>query len=127
MLRKLLFVMVPMVLAVSVASADDSLSNLNLAEINDAAIEIDTASLADVDVEGLAGEAGSEKSEDAIEACFRRFGYGHRGYGYGYGYGYGCGYSYGYYPAYYCYRPYYPTYYCYSYPVVSYVSYWGCY
>ena len=66
-----------------------------------------------------------EESEDAIEACFRRFGYRYGGWGYGYR----------------CYRPYYsyrvchPTYYCYRpvyhyscYPVVTYYrSYWGCY
>jgi len=123
MLRKILFAMVPMALVVSFVSADDTLLNLNLADINDAAIEIDTASLDGLDVDGLAAEAG-EDTEDAVEACFRRFGYRHRGYGYGYGYGYGC------YRPYYSYRPCYPTYYChrpiYRYPV-SYVSYWGCY
>lgn len=121
MFRNLLFAVVPMVLSVSFVSADDSLPNLDLAQINDAAIEIDTASLDNLDVDGLAAEAGKEKSEDAIEACFRRFGYRYGGYGYS------------------CYRPYYshrycyPTYYCYrpvhyyTYPVVTYRSYWGCY
>lgn len=126
MFRKLMFAMVPMALAVSFASADDNLPDLNLADINDAAIEIDTASLGNLDVDGLAADAGTESSEDAVEACFRRFGYRHCGYGYGYGYGYSCYrpyYSYGYcYPSYYCYRPVY-----YTYPVVSYMSYWGCY
>jgi hypothetical protein len=128
MFRKIMFAMVPMALVVSFVSADDSLLNLNLAEINDAAIEIDTASLDDLDVDGLAADAGSEDSEDAIEACFRRFGYRHRGYGYGYGYGYG-----GCYRPYYSYQPCYPTYYCYrpvhhyTYPVITYRSYWGCY
>ena len=40
-------------------------------------------------------------------------------------------YRYGCYRTYYTYRHCYPTYYCYrpvyTYPVVSYVSYWGCY
>ena len=122
MLRKILFAMVPMALVVSFVSADDTLPEFNLAEISDAAIEIDTASLDGLDVDGLAAEAG-EDTEEAVEACFRRFGYRHRGYGYGYGHG--C------YRPYYSYRHCYPTYYChrpvYTYPVVSYVSYWGCY
>jgi hypothetical protein len=124
MLRKILFAMVPMALVLSVVSADDTLPDLNLAEISDAAIEIDTASLDGLDVDGLVTDAGSEDSEDAIEACFRRFGY--RRCGYGYGYGYGC------YRPYYSYRYCYPTYYCYrpvhyyAYPI-AYGGYWGCY
>jgi hypothetical protein len=122
MLCKIMFALVPMALVVSFANADDSLPEFNLAEISDAAIEIDTASLDGLDVDGLVAEAG-EDTEEAVEACFRRFGYRHRGYGYGYNHG--C------YRPYYTYRPCYPTYYChrpvYTYPVVSYVSYWGCY
>ena len=124
MFRKILFVMVPMALAVSFVSADDTMPEFNLAEINDAAIEIDTASLDGLDVDGLAAEAGGEDSEDAVEACFRRFGYRHCGYGYGYGYRcYRPSYNYHCYPTNYSYRP---VHY-YRYPAVRYVSYWGCY
>lgn len=127
MFRKILFAMVPMALAVSFVHADDTLPEFNLAEITDAAVEIDTASLDNLDVDALASDAGGEDSEDAVEACFRRFGYRHYGCGYGYGYGYSCYrpyYSYRCYPTYYSYRP---VHY-YSYPtVVSYGGYWGCY
>lgn len=122
MLRKMLFAIVPMVLAISSVHADETL-DLNLSDISDAAIEIEEPSLDNLDVDALADKASGE-SEDAIEACFRRFGYRH----YGYGYGYRC------YRPYYSYRVCYPTYYCYrpvyhySYPVVRYHNvYWGCY
>ena len=126
MLRKILFAMVPMALVASFACADDDFGDLNLADIHDAAIEIDVAGLDGLDVDELSANAGGEESEDAVEACFRRFGY--RSYGYGYGYRYG-----GCYRSYYSYRHCYPSYYCYRpvyhyvRPVVSYVSYWGCY
>jgi hypothetical protein len=126
MLRKLLFAIVPMVLAVSTVSADETI-DLNLSNINDAAIEIEDVSLDGLDVDALADKADGEGSDEAIEACFRRFGYRHRGYRYG-------GYGYSSYRPYYSYRQCYPTYYCYrpvhyySYPVVSYHrNYWGCY
>jgi hypothetical protein len=114
--------------AVRVHAADDLLS-LDASSINDASISIEENSL-DIDVEGLAKDASGEKSDKAIEACFRRFGYG-CGYNYGcYNHCYGYGYHYGCYnPCYYTYRP------CFYRPVcqVSYVTYpvysyyWGCY
>lgn len=126
MLRKMLFAIVPMVLAISTVNADETI-DINLSNINDAAIEIEEPGLGDLDVDALSDEAG-EESGDAIEACFRRFGYRRSSWGYGYGYGYRC------YRPYYSYRVCHPTYYCYrpayhySYPVVShYRSYWGCY
>ncbi len=124
MLRKMLFAFVPMVLAVVTVSADEPL-DLDLSQISDAAIETEEPGLGDLDVDALADQAGDE-STDAVEACFRRFGY--RSYGYGYGYGYSC-----YRPCYSYYHCYQPTYYCYrpvqyyTYPVVSYHTYWGCY
>lgn len=123
MLKKMLFAVVPMLLLATVAHADDDLlAGLDANSIQDADITIESASL-DVDFESV---ADNTDSEDAVEACFRRFGY--RGWGYR---SYSC-----YRPYYSCYRPYYnvcyQTYYCYRpvfyqacYPV--YRSYWGCY
>ena len=134
MLKTVLFAAVAMTLltfTAGVRAEDDLLSevaNLKASSISDADNTIQDDALAGIDVDGLSSKAGSEKSEKAIEACFRRFGWG--GGCYNYGYNYGC-YNYNY-----CYRPYfncYPTYYscyrpvvrCVSYPVYSY--YWGCY
>lgn len=136
MLKTVLFAAVAMtVLTVSSVRAEDDLlsevANLNASSISDADNAIQEDALAGVDVEGLASKAGTEKSGEAIEACFRRFGWGGGCYN---SYNYGC-YNYGYN---HCYRPYfncYPTYvHCYR-PVyqVSYVTYpvythyWGCY
>ena len=120
MLKKVIFAMAPMVLMVSTLSADEF--NLDLASINDAKIEIEDVNLDNLDVEQLASEAG-EDSEDAIEACFRRFGYGYRC-GYGFNYYRGC-YNYCYPTYYYCYRP---VYHYYTYRVVPVLRhYWGCY
>ena len=121
MLKNLLLAIAPLALIVSTVSAEDDLFNLSAASISDAKIEIEEPGLGEVDVDGLAAEAGDSQDE-AVEACFRRFGYGNRGYGYGYGYSYyqPC-YTYTYYtyPTLYCYRPvYYYT------PVYHY---WGCY
>ncbi len=133
MLKTVLFAAVAMTMltfTTGVRAEDDLLSevgNLNVSSISDADNSIQDDALAGIDVEGLASKAGSEKSGEAIEACFRRFGWGG-----------GCNYNYGCYNYNYCYRPYfncYPTYYnCYrpvchvryvSYPV--YTHYWGCY
>ena len=107
-------------LATSAMASDDVLdqvAGLNAASITDAQVSIDDG-LANIDVDGLSEQAGSEKGEQGIEACFRRFGYG----GYGGGYcGYGYGYNYCYQPVI-AYRPVYYTTYCY--PTFSY---WGCY
>ncbi len=126
MLKKVLFAIAPMILVATSVMADDSLLNdvakMDLSAISDAQIEIEDFDLNSVDVDALAGEANGE-SEDAIEACFRRFGYG-CGWNY-----YGCYrphfYSYSYcHPSFYCYRPVY--YYTYCTPVI-YRYYWGCY
>ena len=129
MLKKVLFALVPMVMLVGTVKADDSLFNISLAEVTDADNMIEEVSLDGLDVDQLASEAG--ESDEAIEACFRRFGYRrHAGYGYGYNH---YRYNYGHYN--YCYRPAYRSYYCYKpvvyttycYRPVHYVQYWGCY
>jgi hypothetical protein len=123
-------------LATSALAGDDLFSDvagLKADSISDAQISIGNANDLALDVDGLANQATGEKSDKAIEACFRSFGYGCRGYNYGYNYGcynYGYNYcrpsySYCYQPSYYCYRPV-----CYSYSTCytpCYRSYWGCY
>lgn len=137
MLKTVLFAAVAMTLltfTAGVRAEDDLLSevaNLKASSISDADNTIQDDALAGIDVDGLASQAGSEKSGEAIEACFRRFGWGGGCYN---SYNYGC-YNYGYN---HCYRPYfncYSSYYsCYrpvchvryvTYPV--YTHYWGCY
>jgi len=118
-------------LATSAMASDDVLdqvADLNVASISDASISIDDG-LANLDVDSLSDKAGSEKSDEAVEACFRRFGYGG-------GYGGYCGYNYNWYG---CYSPCYSYNHCYYQPVVTYrpvyyttycyptFSYWGCY
>lgn len=140
MLKNFVLSMVAMVALATVALAADDFSDvagLKADSINDAQISIGNANDLALDVDGLASQATGEKSDKAIEACFRSFGYGGYGCGYNYGcynygYNYGCynsyyspcySYNYCYQPSYYCYRPVcYSTYYtpCYS-------SYWGCY
>lgn len=128
MLKKMLFALVPMVMIVSAVRADeDLLAGVSVADIQDAAVAIEEPGL-DVDVDGMLAEADDATGDEAIEACFRSFGYRSHGYGCGYGYGYSYGYS--------CYRPYYnpcySTYYCYRpvtyyhYCAPVYSSYWGC-
>jgi hypothetical protein len=117
-------------LATSAMASDDVLdqvANLDVTSISDAKISIDDG-LASLDIDGLSEQAGSEKGEQAIEACFRRFGYGSYG-----GYGGYCGYNYG------CYSPWYSYSHCYYQPILTYrpvyyttycyptFSYWGCY
>ncbi len=119
MLKNVMLAIVPLLLMVTTASADDdllsSVGNLDVAAISDASIDIDEG-LGDFDVESLAQQAGGDET-DAIEACFRRFGYGFGGYGYGFG-GHGFGYGFGHWN-------YYRPYFAYCYPVFNY--YWGCY
>jgi hypothetical protein len=122
------------------AMADDGIESgkIDLSSISDADNTVVGASL-DVDVDELTNKTG-DKSDVAVEACFRSW--GGCGYGCNYGYNYGCynscysscyspcySYSYCYQPTYYCYRP--VTYYvpCYSYSTCcSYPLYnWGCY
>ncbi|TWT87660.1 hypothetical protein Mal64_32020 [Pseudobythopirellula maris] len=109
----------------------DQMASVNLDEISDASADIEEFGLDGLDVDQLAGDAGAavDDDSDAIEACFRRFGYRrHRG-GYGYGFHRSCYRTYSHcYTNYcrplYCYRPVY-TYVQQCYPV--YTSYWGCY
>lgn len=121
-----------MLLVVSSAKADDSLE-FDLANISDADITIEEVDF-DVDMDALEADADDglmsgqgDELEEAIGACFRRFGYGYRGYrGYRHFGGY-YGRS--------CYRPIYRSYcyntysYCrpvYNYCAPIYRSYWGC-
>ena len=119
MLKKLILAAVPMMFVAVVAVAeDDFLADLDITSIQDADISIEEAGF-DVDFDSLSENAGGD--DEAIEACFRRFGYRSWGYNY-YRPCYNYGYNYCYRPVYYsCYRPvYYHTYY----PV--YRNYWGC-
>ena len=126
MLKKFLLAMIPMAFMVATVWAEEDVlkdvANLKASAITDAQISIDDPTAA-LDVDALANNAGTEKKTDAIEACFRRFGYGgYSNYCYNYGYS-----SYCYQPcytySYYCYQPYYVAYR----PVYSYcTSYWGC-
>lgn len=128
MFKKLSLMVVALVLMAGSAMAADVLSaaDLDVASISDADNTVVEANL-DVDVDTLAAKT-SDKGEQAVEACFRRFG----GYG-GYGGCYNYCYSSCYYPCYsYCYQPCYYTYYVYR--PVCYTSYchyplynWGCY
>jgi hypothetical protein len=139
--KSLMLALAPMILlAASVRGADDGrndqVSGLNIDNIVDAEIAIEEFDFDDVDVDSLAASAGAD-NEEAIEACFRRIGYGHS---YGGGWGYGSSYGSCYYPSYSygchwqtpCYTEYRPLYTyrtCYTtyqYTPV-YTSYWGCY
>src|SRR5689334_4932532 len=86
--KVLLCAVVPLALMATRAFGEDDLlkdvASLKASSISDASISIEDASGA-LDVDALASNAGTEKSKDAIEACFRNFGYG-----YGCGYGYNC-------------------------------------
>lgn len=128
MFKKFLFAVVPMLfVATSAFAGDDVLSDvagLKASAITDAAISIDTG-LAALDVDALASNAGKEKSTDAIEACFRSYGYNSCGYNY-YNSCYNSCYNYCQPTFNYCYQTYYvyrPVCYSVCYPVVSY---WGC-
>ena len=72
--------LVPLTMLASSVKADDDL-NIDVASIADADVSIVEADL-DIDVDQLTADAGTEDGDDAIEACFRRFGYrgGYRGY-----------------------------------------------
>lgn len=142
MFKRVVFAMLPLTLMVATVHAEDSELTVDVASITDADVEVLDVGL-NVDVDQLTADAGSDKSDDAVEACFRRCGY------YGGGWGRGC-YSYNYnnwnsgysnfgcygnsfggcyspcysYPSYYCVRPAY-QYSCVSSPIYS--GYWGCY
>lgn len=126
MLKNVMLALVPLTMLASSVKADDDLT-IDVASIADAEVSVVEAEL-DIDVDLLTDDAGTEDGEDAIEACFRRFGYGYRGYR---GYRGFCGYrNYGCYnhcrPLYsyrtICYAP--PVYRCVVAPIYSY--YWGC-
>lgn len=130
MLKKLSFAVAALVLLAGSVRADElSASDIDLSAVNDANNVVVAASL-DVDVDGLAKSA--DKTDEAVEACYRSFGYGYGGYGYNcYNY---C-YNYCYQPCYsYCqpvftyYRPVVYSY-CYTPIYTSYcnLGYWGCY
>ncbi|MCI0359804.1 MAG: hypothetical protein L0211_15110 [Planctomycetaceae bacterium] len=131
MFKKLSLMVVALVLMAGSVMAGDAITaaDLDVASISDADNTVVEANL-DVDVDALTGKT-SDKGEQAVEACFRRFGWGGC-YG-GYNYCYSPCYSYCYYPSYsYCYQPCYYNYYvyrpCYTYSYCSYPLYhWGCY
>jgi hypothetical protein len=124
MLKKFSLAVLAVVLMIGSAMADDSIDSLDIASISDADNAVVEANL-DVNVDDLANKVGDD---EAVEACFRRFG-GYCGYNYGcYNYCYNYNYcyqpycySYCYQPTFYCYRP--VVYQSYCYPL----SYWGCY
>ncbi|MEQ9409223.1 MAG: hypothetical protein RIK87_15920 [Fuerstiella sp.] len=121
MLKNLMLALVPLTLLASNVKADDAL-NIDTSTITDAEVEIVEADF-DLDVDQLAADAGTETNEDAVEACFRRFGYRYRGWGRGYR-SWGC---YNYCRPLYsyrtiCYSP--PVYRCVVTPIYHY--YWGC-
>ena len=136
MLKKLIFAMLPLTLLASSVKADDDLT-IDASTIVFASVEEVDLDLS-IDVDALSASAGEDAAEvevDAIEACFRRCGYGHRSYGYGYA---NSCYNHCYNSCYnhchsYC-RPLYsyhtfnycrPVYHCVAAPVYNY--YWGCY
>lgn len=123
MFKKLSLAVVALLLMAGSVMANDSIDALDIASISDANNAVVEANF-DVDVDNLT----TSNSEEAVEACFRRCGWG----GYGcYNYcNYGC-YNYCYQP--YCYHHCYtPVYHCYR-PVVYQtfcyqpLTYWGCY
>jgi len=133
MLKRILFAMLPLTLLVASVKADDAELTVDAASITDAGVDVVEADL-NVDVDQLAADAGTEKSTDAVEACFRSCGYHGGGWNYGcnnYSYGgwnschsnYGCYQPCYSYPSYYCVRPVYQYNYVCA-PVYN--SYWGC-
>jgi hypothetical protein len=136
MFKSITLAMAAMLFAVGSVKADDlmkDLENMDLASISDASAEIEEFDLDGLDVDQLAENAGEET--DAIEACFRRFGYRRCGWGgyrnycgyrtyrtYRHCYNYGCGYGYS---PYHCYRP--IVHHCYSQCLPVITNYWGCY
>lgn len=129
MLKRIFLALVPLTMLASTVKADDDLF-IDASSITDASVEIVELDL-DIDVDALEAQAG-EENENAIEACFRRFGYNNRGWGGGYnnwGGGYGHCYNtchnycrplYSYHTISYC-QPVYQTICA---PVYNY--YWGC-
>jgi hypothetical protein len=126
MLKNVMLALVPLTMLATSVHADDEL-NIDVASITDSEVEIVEVDL-EIDVDQLSADAGTESGEDAIEACFRRFGYrcGYRSWGCGYGHGYYnrcysyCRPLYSYRTI--CYAP--PVYRCVATPIYHY--YWGC-
>ena len=118
MLKRFLFAMAPLMLVAGTVTADDELLSAVAMLDSDTVAEatVETDELGQADVDALMGE-GEESEDEAIAACFRR---------YGYGYGWG---NRGYYRSYSYYRPFYRSYgYGYSYPRYCYTpSYYSCY
>lgn len=73
MLKKFILALMPLTMISAAANADDDLS-IDINSITDAEVEIVEADL-DIDVDALSAEAGEDAEGNAIEACFRRFGY----------------------------------------------------
>lgn len=126
MVKKFSLVVVALVLMTGSAMAEDLLDgSFDIASISDADNSIVEASL-DLDVDQLS----SSTNDEAVEACFRRGGWGGHGcFNYGFRH-YGC-YNYCY-PTYHFHHCYTPIYHCYR-PVVYQtfcyqpLTYWGCY
>jgi hypothetical protein len=126
-LKTFSFAVVALVLFAGSAWAGDELSasDIDLSSVSDANNVVVGASL-DVDVDGLAKSA--DKVDEAVEACYRGFGYG------GYGGCYNYCYNYCYTPCYHYCAPVYTYYrpvvysYCYTpiYTTYHTLSYWGC-
>ena len=127
LVKKVLFAAAAVVLLASTVRADDDLlDGFDTTSITTAQAELVTPGLDGLDVDELQTQAGDEQGDEAIEACFRRFGYGYRHFGYGYGYGF---------RSWNCYRPCYPVrhyygFHCYR-PIVRVYRpvyyHWGCY
>ena len=81
MLKKFVLALMPLTLLATSVKADDELT-IDIASISDANVEIVENQL-DLDVDALTADAGTENSETALEACFRRIGYNCNSWGYG--------------------------------------------
>ncbi|EMI19746.1 signal peptide protein [Rhodopirellula maiorica SM1] len=127
MLNRFFFAVAPMILVASSVMAEDSmLSTIANLDQNDSIAQADTSDdLGLADVESLLNDGEPQSGEEAIAACFRRIGYGHRHFRYR-------SYSSWYRPVYHhnCYTPVYTTHYSYTptytYYTPCYTSYWGC-
>ncbi len=133
-MKKILTATLPLLLLTSV-SANDTELDIDVASITDADVEVVETDIT-ADVDQLTADAGKDSDTDAVEACFRRFGYRHGGWHHGY-YGhrfYGGGYNSYYSNWNYC-TPYYgyssccvqPVYHYSCVSVPTYSCYWGCY
>tara|TARA_R110002073_G_scaffold65408_7_gene163346 strand:- start:1146 stop:1535 length:390 start_codon:yes stop_codon:yes gene_type:complete len=128
MLNRFFFAVAPMILVASSVMAEDSmLSTIANLDQNDSIAQVDDSDdLGLADVESLLNDGEKQSGEEAIAACFRRIGYGHRHHHYR-------SFSNWYRPVYHshsCYTPVYTTHYSYTptytYYTPCYTSYWGC-